>query len=152
MSFDADSIDRFLGKVLVQNGCWSWLGARSPDGYGKVWMKEHGAFKRWSIHRVMWTLLRWPIPEGLNVLHRCDNPPCSNIDHLFLGTQAENIADMLDKGRQNLGGATRLSDLDVKAIRWLVAQGSLQKDLAEFYGLHPVYVSKLVRGKARANV
>lgn len=152
MNFDAGSVERFLGKVICDRGCWSWLGSRTRDGYGKVWMKQNGHFYKWSVHRVMWTLLRGAIPDGLQVLHRCDNPICSNPDHLFLGTQAENVADMLQKGRQSLMGAMRLSDLDVKTIRWLASQGTQQKDLASAYCIHPVYISQIVRRVSRRNV
>lgn len=73
--------------------CWIWTGARMRYGYFQYGKKLIGA------HRVAWELRNGPIPDGLYVLHRCDNPPCVRPDHLFLGTAADNTADMVAKGR-----------------------------------------------------
>lgn len=73
--------------------CWVWTGDLDDSGYGK-----RGAQR---VHRKAWELAYGPIPVGLLVLHRCDNPPCVRPDHLFLGTHADNMRDMVAKGRQN---------------------------------------------------
>ena len=80
--------------------CSEWTGATDDDGYGR---------RRWrgkvrKAHRVAWEIAYGPIPEGAKVLHRCDNPPCIEPTHLFLGTQADNVADMIAKGRQGHRG------------------------------------------------
>lgn len=86
---------RFWAKVDRGDDCWEWTGIKDPNGYGRC-----GMFGETLAHRVAWKLTREAIPGGLFVLHRCDNPPCCNPDHLFLGTQADNIADMDHKGRR----------------------------------------------------
>ena len=75
--------------------CQPWTGTIGGNGYGKI--KRKG--KQLAAHRVAWEKVHGPIPDGLFVLHRCDNPPCVNVDHLFLGTQLDNMRDRLQKGR-----------------------------------------------------
>lgn len=86
---------RFWSKVQMGPSCWVWEGARNRGGYG--------TFRRGSVvikaHRAAWEFCYGPIPEGLCVLHKCDNPPCVRPDHLFLGTVADNAQDRVAKGR-----------------------------------------------------
>lgn len=81
--------------VITQGGCWEWTGARNRDGYGAT-----GILGATSAHRASWILHFGPIPAGMNVLHKCDNPPCVNPDHLFLGTHSDNMKDCWQKGRR----------------------------------------------------
>lgn len=93
-----DSIDmRFWRKVQKSDGCWWWISVRNEDGYGQFRNDELGRME--GAHRFSWRLTHGDIPHGMCVLHHCDNPPCVNPDHLFLGTQQDNIADMHAKGR-----------------------------------------------------
>lgn len=85
-------------KKLGADGCWEWIGARTAYGYGQAWVARP---MRTSVmaHRAAWAMERGPIPPGLLVLHSCDNPPCVNPAHLFLGTQSDNMLDSVSKGR-----------------------------------------------------
>jgi hypothetical protein len=87
---------RFWRKVEKGEDCWEWVGFRGPLGYGRTTIKK----RLFLAHRVAWALSFGPIPPGLWVLHHCDNPPCVRPEHLFLGTQQDNVEDMWAKGRQ----------------------------------------------------
>ena len=93
--------ERFWGRMVgLPSGCLEWTGGTTPDGYGKI--KIDGVTV--VAHRLAWTLTVGPIPEGMCVCHTCDNPPCCNVNHLWLGTNAENMADKMAKGRYGPGG------------------------------------------------
>ena len=91
--------DRFWARVQKGEGCWRWDGSKNRYGYGFVSYGPRGAQTRVQAHRVAWTLAYGPIPDGAFVLHHCDNPPCVRPDHLFLGTQGDNMVDMAAKRR-----------------------------------------------------
>lgn len=96
--------ERFWAKVRVppegdETSCWQWLGATNRQGYGvfMVGSKVDGTRRTVLAHRFAWELVNGPLPDGVVLLHECDNPPC--VRHTRSGTQLENIADMVAKGR-----------------------------------------------------
>jgi HNH endonuclease/Ribbon-helix-helix protein, copG family len=95
--------DRFYRKVSVtEGGCHVWSGAQNGWGYGRLRRGARSA-RHSSAHRVAWELKNGPVPDGLFVLHRCDNRACVNPDHLWLGTHSDNMRDMIAKGRHKIG-------------------------------------------------
>jgi hypothetical protein len=97
---------RFEGKVDRSGGpgaCHEWQGSRTKRGYGKFANGPHGSGWR-AAHRAAWEFKHGPIPEGAHVLHHCDNPPCVNPGHLFLGDNEANVADMVQKRRHRPQG------------------------------------------------
>jgi len=92
-----DDPKQFWARVDISEDdeCWEWKRGKFYDGYGQVKWNGHGT----RAHRVAWELIYGPILEGLLVCHTCDNPPCCNPSHLFLGTQKDNIQDAIHKGR-----------------------------------------------------
>lgn len=93
-------MQRFWKYTKKSRRCWHWIGAKQDAGYGELWCWEKRKYV--GAHRVSWEIHNGPIPKGLSVLHKCDNPSCVNPKHLFLGTQKDNIRDGMKKGRIRL--------------------------------------------------
>jgi len=128
------------------NGCMEWTGSRNSYGYGRFRWKR-GAF---MAHRVAYELATGaPIPIGKVVCHRCDNPPCCNPDHLFLGTPKDNSQDMARKGRSTRGARNpqaKLTDEIVVRIRADLASGETGRNVAKKHNVTPALISKIKRG------
>lgn len=88
---------RFWSKVEKTDTCWIWGGNKNQDGYGLFYPLSK---KTAQAHRFSWSLINGPVPDGLYVCHKCDNPSCVNPDHLFVGTQTDNMRDCKNKGRR----------------------------------------------------
>lgn len=100
MGRNAPTPDRFWRKVVKGPECWEWSGATNGSkGYGVMWAPEVGHSGRAYVHRVSYMLAFGPIADGMFVLHRCDNPKCVRPEHLFLGTNTDNMRDCAAKGR-----------------------------------------------------
>jgi len=99
----ADPVESFWLKVDKNdaNGCWLYTGFRKWDGYGWLNRKVNGKPRSMTAHRYSWILAHGEPANGLHILHRCDNPPCCNPDHLFLGTHQDNMNDRVAKGRSH---------------------------------------------------
>ena len=148
---------------LVVNGepdeCWPFSGTKDRNGYGRFGIPGRGrnASKVYA-HRVAWELAFGEIPNGLIVMHTCDNPPCCNPAHLRLGTLADNNRDRSAKGRGrenrqwgSQNPAAKLSEDDVLMIRTLARDGVVQARIAERFGIKQAQVSKIVRGLSWAD-
>lgn len=164
--------ERFWPKVQKSpeaDGCWLWMGRRVHlrGGYGVMRAGPKGTGVVLA-HRVAYKITYGPIPAGLHVCHRCDNPPCVRPDHLFLGTPAENMADAAQKGRAASGersgpqkhpermprgekhASAKLTDAQVQEIRRLAEETSLsQREIAARFGVTPSNISYIVNGKSR---
>lgn len=97
----SDSLkDRLLKNIDITNFCWNWSGCKDELGYGRIHYKNNiGRRPYIGTHRASWIVFNGDIPDGLLVLHKCDNPSCINPDHLFLGTNRDNCNDKMKKGR-----------------------------------------------------
>jgi hypothetical protein len=149
-----DSFDMSAGP----EACWLWARIPSGSGYGSL-----GIGKRWPnrktyrAHKVMWQLINGPVPHGLFVCHHCDNRLCVNPRHLFLGTQTDNMVDMVRKGRAakahgENNNNSKLSVDDVKAIRGLSAAGFCRYSIGAAFGIVHSHVTQISTRRRWAHV
>lgn len=150
--------------VLASSGCLEWTGARVRTGYGVMTVNR----KSMRVHRIVFEINFGPIPSGLYVCHRCDNPPCCNPEHLFAGTQADNMRDMIVKRRsawsRTVGqGATahsrgfrygrrspmKLSDEMVDEMVARFGRGETKRSLAREFGVCRTTVRDILSGRLR---
>jgi len=135
---------RFWSKVERTDTCWVWRGAKSGPGYGA--MRISG--RRVGTHRLSYELFVGPIPAGMHVCHTCDNPPCCNPAHLFLGSAADNQHDKARKGRaaaRSRNGAAKLTDAQFDEVIERVAAGERQSHVARDFGVTPQAVCQFLK-------
>ena len=138
------------------NGCWAWAGARDHNGYGYMGIKvrqgknNHTAIRA---HRVSWMIHRGPIPRGMCVLHKCDNPQCTNPDHLFLGTRKDNNEDKIIKNRHcgapgEKNSGAKLTQQQVDEIRAFPRGKPTAAEIAKRFGISKGHVNDIRCGYA----
>lgn len=150
-------IERFWARVAVKgpDDCWEWQFCLDRGGYGIMVVSG----LRVRAHRISWVIAHGPIPDGLVICHHCDNRACVNPAHLFIGTLADNNADMYAKGRENIvkiigerNGSAKLTADDVRAIRDAVRQGVIGSVLADRYGLNRKTIYRIVHRRSWAHL
>lgn len=130
-------------KFVESTNCLEFTGQITAWGYGQIYIRQ----TRWSTHRLAWTLAHGPIPPGMQVLHRCDNPACINPEHLFLGTQADNMKDMARKGRSSRGVKNRTAKLTEEQVLAIRADPRPHRTIAACYGIKHTNVGDIKRGR-----
>jgi hypothetical protein len=173
-----NEIANLWARVTKSNHCWEFVGPRDQDGYGLIspWDVARGKRVGMHVHRYVWQLTYGPIPDGLWILHRCDNPPCCRPDHLFLGTNLDNVADMVAKGRQSgrhtsvpsdstwqadprydgqrgsLHSHAKLDENKVREIRRRRAAGETLAAMAAEFGVTPGLIGHVIHRRAWKHV
>lgn len=138
------------GYAVAGSGCWLWCASVNPTGYGVLTYRR----KRYLAHRVSHMLSHGPIRRGMQVNHKCDVPRCVNPAHLYLGTQKQNIADMLKRGRtyrkgESAHGIRKLSTKDVLAIR---SRKEKPHVVASIYGVSYQTINDVRSGRSWSHV
>lgn len=174
MQLTEKDISRFWAKV-DKNGpvhpydaalgmCWMWKGSLQNKGYGAFWTNHESVVSTLLAHRISFTISIGQIPDGMKALHSCDNPPCVNPAHLFLGTQKDNMQDCSRKGRAGrpvgIPGCrgvaqwkTHLDDDKVREIRRIYARGGVsQEAVGRMFGIKRTTVLGIVSHRKWAHV
>lgn len=138
--------ERFYERCepIPVTGCLLWLGNVGHSGHGRI--SVNGKTER--VHRVSWKIKYGEIPEGMCVLHKCDIPCCINPDHLFLGTQEDNMNDMNSKNRGSCGEKSPIAKLSENDVRKIKNDSRGVTFIARDYGVAPATISSIRRGKS----
>jgi hypothetical protein len=132
------SLERF---VIKKDGCWEWIGCtKKRPKYGSLTFRG----KEIIAHRASYMAYKGEIPKGILVLHTCDNPPCTNPEHLWLGTHLDNERDKMAKGRHK---GEKLNPDKVKEIKRLLSQGVLHKQICKDFNISTTTVHSIQTGK-----
>jgi hypothetical protein len=146
--------ERFWPKVNKTETCWLWTASSHEFGYGVIGCPDRPG-RTLRAHRVSYEFAHGPIPEGLQVLHKCDVPACVNPDHLFLGKDQDNVSDMIAKGRFGANGNgcgegspnSKLTWGEVCEIRSMAEAGKTHKSIADIYEVSRPTISNIVKSK-----
>lgn len=151
-------IERFLKKIKKQNDCWIWTGGKTGSGYGQF---SDVNYKTQMAHRFAYTYYK-KSPKNLYVCHRCDNKLCVNPDHLFLGTQKQNMQDMYKKGRNRKTITykhgedhcnSKLSNNQVRAIRQYYSLKTFNSyELADIYNISRTAINNIINRRTYATI
>lgn len=126
---------RLANYKVSQDGCWEWQGAKNRFGYGSLIIKGPNGLRQIGAHKLAYMMVNGPVPAGQNVLHTCDNRCCINPGHLYLGDQAQNMADMLARGRSALQKQAQEAKKRADALRHHEMPEALRNDpKARFWG------------------
>lgn len=158
-----ERFEQHVDRRTAPEGCHEWTGFRSRQGYGQFAVNRGGSRYRTEVaSRVAWEIVYGPVPEGMEICHSCDNPPCVRVDHLFLGTASDNALDSYRKGRRKPPtrhargervGLAKLTEAGVREIRRRYAAGGVsQQVLADEFGVHQTKISAVVRRKTWIHV
>lgn len=141
-------------SVETLTGCHEWQKHVQPAGYGVI--KIHR--KSQQAHRASYAVNVGPIPDGMVVMHKCDNPRCVNPEHLAIGSNSDNVRDMINKGRSRVHGRfgsqnqrARLHESDIGTIKNRRAGGETYKEIAADYGVHLATIHSAVKGNSWSN-
>jgi hypothetical protein len=148
-----DIKERFWSKVDIRGPeeCWFWRAGRLASGYGAFWVGRTMV----NAHRVAWKLAYGEIPDGLFCCHTCDQRPCCNPQHLFIGTNSENIRDAVKKGRLTRRRGedhpcAKLTQSDVRSIRERLVEGSSEREIAGAFQVSRRCVRNIKLGRSWA--
>jgi hypothetical protein len=136
-------------QKLGPEECWPWLGCLCELGYGVI---RDGKNRKIKAHRVAYEDQIGPIPSGLNVLHHCDNRRCCNGAHLFIGTQQDNIRDMVAKGRQVTWVTHPQAKFNAEQVRQIRIDLRPVREIARYYGVHHESIRRIKKQTRYRNV
>lgn len=145
--------ERFMSKVQKTEQCWLWIGKKAKGGYGSF--SANG--KSYIAHRFYYSLINGHIPDDIKACHKCDNPPCVNPDHIFLGTQSENLQDAVQKGRRRTrgedNGFSKLTTQQVIEIRRSYSSGSMIKaEIARKFNTSKTNVTRIINRESWTHI
>jgi hypothetical protein len=151
---------RFWRNVSKSESCWLWTGSLDDRGYGNLGVRRPGSRITQRAHRLSWEIHHGPIAGGLSVLHKCDVRHCVNPEHLYLGTQKDNVHDSMSRGRQVLpnqvGSRHSHAKLDedmVRHILWLDANKAMRRgEIAKMLNITASQITAICHGRAWAHV
>ena len=151
-----ERIEQYAQYVLP-SGCLIWTGYVDKDGYAIAHFSDGKKKQNFKVHRLVFEQAHGKVEDGMLVCHRCDVRPCVNIDHLFAGTHADNVADMWSKNRWKSGPQdnngernpnSKLSTDDVQQIRKMRLIGYKTKALSKLFGVNRTQIQRICSGKA----